>query len=90
MTAGERSRVRGLPMCAHLACVCTRFPTKEVLCLPSMFTPSFRLPGSAGRLDMGIPQVFVASPQGDQRKVIDFFGQEVLPHLQRGELTATT
>jgi hypothetical protein len=32
MTAGGKEPVRGLPGYAHLACVYTRFPTKEVLC----------------------------------------------------------
>ncbi len=30
-------------MCAHLACVCTGFPTQEVLCLPNTFPTQFQV-----------------------------------------------
>ncbi len=39
-------------------------------------------------IDAGASQVFIHSPQGDQRKVIEFFGREVLPRVQKGKLTA--
>lgn len=39
-------------------------------------------------IDAGASQVSIHSPQGDQRKVIEFFGREVLPQVQRGKLTA--
>ncbi len=39
-------------------------------------------------LDLGASHIVVHSPQGNQRQVIDFFGREVLPQVQKGHLTA--
>jgi hypothetical protein len=36
-------------------------------------------------IDAGVTHIFVHSPQGDQARVIDFYGREVLPHVQRQE-----
>lgn len=34
-------------------------------------------------IDNGATYIFVHSPQGDQRRVVEFYGHEVLPRLQR-------
>lgn len=36
-------------------------------------------------IDAGVTHIFVHSPQGDQARVIDFYGREVLPYVRRQE-----
>jgi TAT-translocated FGD2 family F420-dependent dehydrogenase len=46
--------------------------------------PSVHVEGIARLFDQGATDVYVHSPQEDQRKVIEFYGREVLPKLGSG------
>jgi TAT-translocated FGD2 family F420-dependent dehydrogenase len=66
-----------------------QIPLKEVYSTWTVSAdPQVHIQAMQHLIDAGASHVFVHSPQGDQRKVIEFFGREVLPQVQKGKLAA--
>jgi hypothetical protein len=45
--------------------------------------PSVHIQALQKLVDQGITHIFVHSPQADQRRVIRFYSEQVLPHVER-------
>ena len=50
---------------------------------PVGIDPQVHIQGLQKLVDGGVTHIFVHSPQSDQRQAIEFYGREVLPHVNR-------